>query len=404
MFKVNRTTVPWASGDTSAWAGQVLKYNNKYYLFYCTWGNSTYSGYQCIGVATSTSPTGPFTNVSTTPLINGRTMTTENSSAWNDIDPTVWLETVDGTEHIYMNWGNSENYTCELTISGDTVSVKGSIVHSTFKNLDGVYTEAPYLYRRTDSEGQYTGKYYLFFAKDWREQWAYATTDNIMGGSWDYGNLMMQAPATSNTSHGAVFDFKGHTYYLYHNGSLPGGSGFRRVANIQEVTFNSDGTISTMPETSTGLWGTASYLKNGAGYVAHETFTNPLDDGSYPLKKQLVVGAIPSDTMDAQWEIVAGKADASKTDYVSVQSVNKPGLYLCVSGTDIILTQMNTNTKALARKMTFSTVKGLNGQSGTVSFESVSKPGYFLTVSGTTLTLSDATDTNACTFTIEDVE
>jgi hypothetical protein len=50
VFKVNTATVPWASGSTSAWAAQVLKHNDKYYLYYCTWGNSTYSGYQCIGL------------------------------------------------------------------------------------------------------------------------------------------------------------------------------------------------------------------------------------------------------------------------------------------------------------------------------------------------------------------
>ena len=400
VFKVNRTTVSWASGDTSAWAGQVLKYKDKYYLFYCTWGNSTYSGYQCIGVATSTSPTGPFTNVSTTPLINGRTMTTENSSSWNDIDPTVWLETVDGEEHIYMNWGNSENYTCELTINGDTVSVKGNIVHSTFKNLDGVYTEAPYLYRRTGSDGNYTGKYYLFFAKDWREQWAYATTDDIMGGSWDYGNLMMQAPSTSNTSHGAVFDFKGKTYFIYHNGSLPGGSGFRRVANIQEVHFNEDGSISEMPELSTGISGTSSLIMNDSGYIAHEAFVNSLADGDYPIKKTAVVSNKISDRLDAEWEIVQGKADTENENYVSIRSVNKSGLYLMASGKDVVLTQMSANTEDFASKMTFKTVRGIDGKEGTVSFESVAKPGYFLTAVGGALKLTDAVDEAACSFNI----
>jgi hypothetical protein len=414
VFEVNTTTVPWASGSTSAWASQVLKHNGKYYLYYCTWGNSTYKGYQCIGVATSDSPTGPFENVSTTPLINGYTMTTENSSGWNDIDPTGWIETdSNGVEHIYLNWGNSENYTCELNsdmvsvkdINGDGSITSADIKHTTINNLEGTYTEAPYLYRRTDENGNYTGKYYLFFAKDWREQWAYATTDDIMSGSWDYGALMMTAPATSNTSHGAVFDFKGKTYFVYHNGSLPGGSGFRRVANIQEVQFNDDGSVVPMTEMSVGLTGTMSQIKLSSSntYVYHENFENPSGDSDYPLKKQILATNTVetlTDDLDSAWEIMPGKADSTNENYVSIQSVNKPGLYICTSGTGVILTQQDTTAASLAKKMTFKTVEGINGDSGSVSFESVSKKGYFLTVKDGDLTLSDGSDASACSFNI----
>ncbi|MGN0106326.1 MAG: family 43 glycosylhydrolase [Hominilimicola sp.] len=412
VFEVNKTTVPWASDSESAWASQVLKHDNKYYLYYCTWGNSTYNGYQCIGVAVADSPTGPFTNVSTTPLINGYTMTTENSSGWNDIDPTGWIETDEkGVEHIYLNWGNTENYTCELNsdmtsvkdINGDGQITSADIKHTTINNIEGVYTEAPYLYRRTDASGNYTGKYYMFFAKDWREQWAYATTDDIMSGSWDYGSLIMSTPATSNTSHGAVFDFNGKTYFIYHNGSLPGGSGFRRVANIQEISFDNDGNVVPMTELSIGLSGTASKISAADGkYLGHEVFTNPLDDASYPLTKPVIT---TTDTgYNAQWEILPGKADTTNANYVSIQSVDKPGLYICTNGAGIILTQQDTNSASLAKKMTFKTVKGINGDNDTISFESVAKPGYFITVSNGELTLSDGVDTEACSFTINTVE
>ena len=411
VFAVNKTTVPWASGSTSAWASQVLKHDGKYYLYYCTWGNSTYKGYQCIGVAVSDSPTGPFTNVSTTPLINGYTMTTENSSGWNDIDPTGWIETdANGIEHIYLNWGNSENYTCELNndmvsvkdINGDGQITSADIKHTTINNIDGVYTEAPYLYRRTDENGNYTGKYYMFFAKDWREQWAYATTDDIMSGSWDYGSLVMSAPATSNTSHGAVFDFNGKTYFVYHNGALPGGSGFRRVANIQEIKFNDDGTVVPMTELSIGLSGTASAISTTGGkYIGHEIFTNPLDDSSYPLVKSLTA-TTDNSSYNTRWEIEQGKADTSNENYVSIQAVDKPGLYLTASGYDVILTQQDTTGTELAEKMTFKTVKGINGVDGMISFESVAKPGYFLTVSGASVELSDGIDPDAASFNITD--
>ena len=405
-FKVNRTTVPWAGGDTSAWAAQVLKHNDKYYLYYCTWGNSTYKGYQCIGVAVADKPEGPFTNVSTVPMINGYTMTTENSSAWNDIDPTGWIETdAEGNEHIYLNWGNSVNYTCELNqdmisvkdISGDGKITSADIVTTSFNGLEGVYTEAPSLYRRMGADGKYTGKYYMFFAKDWREQWAYATTDDIMSGSWDYGNLMMTANATANTSHGSVFDFKGKTYFVYHNGALAGGSGFRRVANIQEVVFNADGSISTMEELSTGIAGTASTITDFNGqYIGHDHFDNPLSDDAYPIRKTVTAGE--KNGTDTMWEIVAGKADASNETYVSIQALNKPGLYIKAEGTDAVLTQDADNKQSAA--MTFVTRKALNGSDGMISFESVSKPGYYLTSAAGKLMLTSGSDADRCSFAV----
>ncbi|MDO5397654.1 MAG: family 43 glycosylhydrolase [bacterium] len=407
-FRVNRSTVPWASGDTSAWASQVLKHNGKYYLYYCTWGNSTYNGYQCIGVAVSDKPEGPYANVSTTPMINGYTMTTENTSGWNDIDPTGWIETDEnGIEHIYLNWGNGENYTCELNddmisvkdINGDNQITSADIVHSTFNNLDGVYTEAPYLYRRTDENGKYTGKYYLFFAKDWREQWAYATTDNIMSGSWDYGNLMMTANATANTSHGAVFDFNGKTYFIYHNGALPHGSGFRRSPNIQEVVFNADGSISTMEELSTGIAGTSTTITSYDGkFIGHEHFDNPLDDNSYPIVKNITAGE--ENGTDTQWEVVAGKANKDDSTYVSIQALNKPGLYIKAEGTDAVLTQDADGKQAEA--MTFVTRKALNKNEAMISFESLSKPGYYLTVVGNKLVMTTGSMADNCSFKVGD--
>ncbi len=410
VFKVNKSTVSWAGGSDSAWAGQVMKYNDKYYLYYCTWANSTYGGYQCIGVATSDSPTGPFTNVSVTPLINGQTMTTENTSTWNDIDPTLWIEKdADGNDRIYMAWGNSIAYTCELNpdmvsvkdVSGDGKITNADIKTVTFNNLEGTYTEAPSLYRRMDENGNYTGKYYMFFAKDWREQWAYATTDDVMSGSWDYENLMMSANATSNTSHGMVFDFNGKTYFIYHNGALPGGSGYRRVANIQEVVFNEDGTIDTMEELSTGISGTATMITTYDGlYLGHDAFVNPLSDASYPLERVVRVGE--QDGTNTEWEIVQGKASAIDTSYVSLQAYNKPGLYIKADGTEVVLTQDYDNTAASA--MTFITRKALNGNEAMISFESLTETGMYLTYVGNKLMLTNGSAADNASFTVADVE
>lgn len=138
----------------------------------------------------------------------------------------------------------------------------------------------------------------------------------------------MPPTATSNTNHPSVIDFNGKTYFIYHNGSLPWGSGFRRVVCAEEFTFNDDGSIDPIQETSTGLTGTRSAIMQNGGYLYYENFINPSDDGSYPITKNVYIGDGFIETNDTQWEIVAGKADTENENYVSIQAINKPGLYL----------------------------------------------------------------------------
>lgn len=75
-------------------------------------------------------------------------------------------------------------------------------------------------------------------------------------------------------------------------------------------------------------------------------------------------------------------------------------MYLCVDGTNVVLTQQDTTSTALAKKMTFKTVEAIDGTVGKVSFESVSMPGYFITVSGDNITLTDGSNTANCSFSV----
>ncbi|EKC57807.1 Glycoside hydrolase, family 43, partial [human gut metagenome] len=86
-------TVDWAKDDVSAWASQVMKYNDKYYLYYCSWDKS---GKQSIGVAVADSPTGTFVDIGE-PLVRG-SVTKPQLSTFNDIDPTAWVETDENGE------------------------------------------------------------------------------------------------------------------------------------------------------------------------------------------------------------------------------------------------------------------------------------------------------------------
>lgn len=413
--------ISWANVADSAWAAQTVKHNGKYYFYYCTWDKTAKAsskinaGEQSIGVAVSDSPTGPFKDLGK-PIVSGEvTDFGTESSEWNDIDPTVWIEKDDkGEEHRYLAWGNGNYYICEL--NDDMISVKdqngdGKITGGTStKTADVIqktsvtsYTEAPWLYRRQDANGNYYGQYYLFYASGWREGMSYATTDDLLNGEWSEGKEIARPNVTSNTNHMAVIDFKGKTYFIYHNGALAGGNGYRRVANITEFKFNEDGSIDEVPETTAGIAGTTTkiYTKAGAGVLAHENFLNSFDDADYPYENVYVGAMGYSDVKDAQWVLTDGKSDKTKSAYVSIQSENKSGLYLTVNDNGkVTLNQDSTGTDEMAKRQTFRSVKALDGSEDGVSFESVYKPGQYLTIVNNVLKITDGTDKAAATFVV----
>ena len=405
--------VSWGTAD-AAWAGQCAEHvdpatgKTMYYFYFCSW-DKTDSGKQSIGVAVSESPTGPVVDIGQ-PLVKG-SFTTDQTSDWNDIDPTVWIETGDdGVEHRYLCWGNGKVYICEL--NEDMISVKdvdgdGKITFLrdvVSKICPDAYTEAPWLYRRQDENGEYYGPYYLFYAKGWRERMAYATFegDDLFKEYVVFEKQIMAPSATSNTNHMAVFDFLGKTWFIYHNGSLPHGSGFRRVACIQELQFDENGGVIPMEETASGPFGTASTLTDlGGNALQHAHFTNSANDADYPYTNvALGSGMADAEELDGQWVIRQGKADESDVYAVSIESQNKAGLYVTVTASGVVLSQDHDGKQAEAQ--TFKTLTGLAGEG--VSFESVSQPGMYLTLVDGTLTLTDGSDAKAASFNIQTVE
>lgn len=400
--------VKWGDRN-SAWAGQVTKHYSKehgrdmYYFYTCSWNNQD-DGRQSIGVAVSETPTGPFVDLGHA-LVKG-SFTTDETSAWNDIDPTVWYETdEDGEEHRYLCWGNNKVYMCEL--NEDMISVKdidgdGQIVFGkdiVSKKTPEAFTEAPWIYRRQDENGKYYGDYYLFYAYGWREQMAYATTDDLMNGELKFGGIIMEPTATSNTNHMSVIDFKGKTYFIYHNGSLAGGSGFRRVACVEELVFNEDGSVPYIKETATGISGTTSKITDMSGnMLAHESFNNSSDDKAYPYNNIELGFDIKGATEDdCLWQIVPGKSNTKNENYVSIEAYNKPGLYITALTKRVRLAQDSDGK--MADNQTFKTVKGLNGEG--VSFESVKYKGQFLTYRKGMMILSEGENPDECTFKVQ---
>ena len=237
----------WA--DDRAWASQCIERNGKFYWYICA--HSKLSGGMAIGVAVANRPEGPYRDALGRPLY-------ENGS-WDHIDPTVWID--EKTGQAWVMWGNPRVYALEL--QDDMIHTKGD-VHLIDMTEEGFgsplmnqrekgkkyrdsYVEGPWLMQRNN-------RWLLLYAAGGvPEHIAYSSADNPLG-PWHYeGEIMPLGGTDSFTNHCGVTDFRGHSYFFYHTGWLPGGGGFGRSTSVEEFQYTADGKFPTITPTREGV-------------------------------------------------------------------------------------------------------------------------------------------------------
>lgn len=290
-------TFEWAGGD--AWAAQCIERNGKFYMYVPV---TDRKGATAIGVAVADSPYGPFYDPLGKPLVQ---------TDWGNIDPTPF---VDDDGQAYLYWGNPNCFYVKL--NEDMISFEGDIVNvpmteKAFGKREGnperatLYEEAPWLYKRKEV-------YYLFFAGGpLPEHLGYATS-STPAGPWKYGGIMMPAEGGSFTNHPGIVDFKGNTYLFYHNGALPGGGGFNRSVCVQPLTFNADGSISSMKMDKQGIRKSLSPLNP---YQKTEAETIAWSEGMKSFQSPQVgvfLTALRDDAFVKVREVDFGKEGASR--------------------------------------------------------------------------------------------
>ena len=258
---LNLNSFSWA--DDRAWAAQTIERNGKFYWYICA--HSKIGGGMAIGVAVGDTPTGPFRDAIGKPLFD--------NGSWDNIDPTVFI---DDDNQAWIMWGNPRVYYAKL--NQDMISIDGEVKNLPMteeafggpsmrerekgKEYKDSYVEGPWIMKKNifpvDKKGKKAKKavpqYYLLYAAGGVPEHISYSTAPSPEGPWTYrGPIMPLEDTKSFTNHCGVVEHKGHNYFFYHTGKLPGGGGFGRSMAIEEFQYNPDGTFPIIHHTDQGV-------------------------------------------------------------------------------------------------------------------------------------------------------
>lgn len=244
--------VPWASKQM--WAPDAAYKNGMYYLFFPA---RDHDGIFRIGVATSTSPAGPF-----------RAQPTYMEGSFS-IDPAVLVDD-DGRSYMYFGglWGGQlEKWqTGEFRpddkepapgapalgpraalLSDDMLSLQGAPKEIEIVDEEGNpilagdedrrYFEGPWVHK-------YGGLYYLSYSTGTTHKLVYAVSRDPLGPYTFKGTIL--TPVIGWTTHHSIVQFGDKWYLFYHDSSLSGGVNHKRCVKFAELHYEEDGTIRTI--------------------------------------------------------------------------------------------------------------------------------------------------------------
>ena len=225
------TDFKWAKGG--AFATKIIHRNDKFY-WYVAVNHQTIEG-TAIGVAVSPSPTGKFEDAVNAALIT-REMVPATDNAKINLDPSVIIDD-DGSAYIF--WGNQKCYYAKL--NDDMISLGSGIKEVELPDFE----EGAHIHKRN-------GWYYLSYGYGMPEKVAYAMSRSIHG-PWDFKGILNEIAGNCETNRPCIVDFRGATYFFYHNGGLKNGGSHRRSVCIDHLFYNPDDTIQRVVMTSEGV-------------------------------------------------------------------------------------------------------------------------------------------------------
>lgn len=241
--------IPWASRQL--WAPDAATRNGIYYLYFPA---RDQDGIFRIGVATSTTPEGPFT------------ADPEPIPGSYSIDPCSFVDD-DGQAYLYFGgiWGGQLQCWSTPTfdpngkeprgtipallprvakLTPDMRSFASDVMPLTLLGEDGQplpaddhdrrFFEAAWMHKRD-------GIYYFSYSTGDTHYLVYATGDNPLGPFTYRGRIL--EPVIGWTTHHSIVEFEGKWYLFYHDASLSGGKSHLRSVKVAELFYDPTGTI-----------------------------------------------------------------------------------------------------------------------------------------------------------------
>lgn len=250
--------VPWATKQM--WAPDAAEKNGTYYLYFPA---KDHDGIFRIGVATGSSPVGPF---------KPQPAAIKKSFS---IDPAVFKDD-DGSYYMYFGgiWGGQLQRWRKGVFNGEhpespfahipndnepalcpkMAKMSDDLLEFAEEPKDVVIVDdsgKPLLQGDTEKRffeaswmHKYNGRYYFSYSTGDTHFLCYAIGDNPYGPFTYAGRILN--PVVGWTTHHSIVEFKGKWYLYYHDSSLSKGVTHLRSIKVAEITYDAEGKIHTL--------------------------------------------------------------------------------------------------------------------------------------------------------------
>ncbi|MDB4914873.1 MAG: hypothetical protein JWM95_2517 [Gemmatimonadetes bacterium] len=245
--------VPW--GGRQLWSNDANEKNGTYYMYFPLKDKDDVFR---IGVATSSTPYGPF-KAEPEPIAGSFSIDT---CAFRDDDGSYYLYFGGIWGGQLQRWRTGTYNPTEprdpddngpalgprvARLSDDMLSFAEPVREVQVLDKDGSpilqqdrtrrFFEATWMHK-------YNGTYYLSYSTGDTHLLVYATGDNPYG-PFTYQGVIL-TPVLGWTTHHSIVEFKDRWYLFYHDSSLSGGTTHLRSVKVAELHYNADGSIVTL--------------------------------------------------------------------------------------------------------------------------------------------------------------
>ena len=234
--------LPGWSRPGKVWAPEAARFGDRWVLYYTTRGPN--DGLQCVSLAVSDRPAGPYVDESTEPLLY-------EQHAGGSIDASPFTDSAGQHWLLWKNDGNAVGMDTWISIqrlTPDGLALQGEPVRLIRQDLpwEGTLVEGPYLW-------ELDATFHLFYSAN-----DFGSTDYAVGhaiadrpeGPYrkDERPILVSNEVAAGPGHCTLFSEGGRTlmvYHAWHSGAVGEPPG--RTMWLSEVHFAADGSVTVEP-------------------------------------------------------------------------------------------------------------------------------------------------------------